>query len=102
MTQLRGLQRVSFFEAVPNADFTPEVLSIDSPYYRGPVERRALPSAALFAAALALLLIFIAWWALLLARQESIAVALSCAQTCMLGHPHAGACCTVWWAALLA
>ena len=58
-----------------SAEFTPELLSINSQYYRGPVERRALPSAALFAAALALLLIFIAWWAALLTLQENLVVA---------------------------
>ncbi|KAK9826154.1 hypothetical protein WJX81_001842 [Elliptochloris bilobata] len=54
-------RRVPFFGAVASAEFMPEVLSATSAYYRGPVERRALPSAALFAAAVALLLIFILW-----------------------------------------
>lgn len=58
-------QRVAFFGGpVASADFTPEVLSVNSAYYRGPVERRVLPSAVLFAVALVLLLVFILWCAL--------------------------------------
>jgi len=59
---LRPAQRVAFFGApVASGAFTPWDLSLTSPYFRGAVERRALPSALLLAAALVLLLSFILW-----------------------------------------
>jgi hypothetical protein len=55
-------QDVPFFGApVSLAQFQPEALSMDSPYYRGPVQRRLLPTAVLLGIAIILLLFFLIW-----------------------------------------
>ncbi len=68
---LRPAQRVAFFGApVASGAFTPWDFSLTSPYFRGAVERRVLPSALLLAAALVLLLSFILWHVPRLLRHE--------------------------------
>ncbi len=58
------LQSVPFFgAAVSSSDFQPQDLSVNSPYYRGPVERRVIPTGILVALSLVLLIIFILWCA---------------------------------------
>jgi len=57
-------QSVSFFgAAVSSSDFTSTDVSVNSPYYRGPVERRVIPTGILVALALLLLIIFVLWYA---------------------------------------
>lgn len=63
MRHVLCVQGVPFFGAAVSADdFAPEELSAHSSYYRGPVQRRAIPTATLAVLAIALLLIFIGWW----------------------------------------
>ena len=55
-------QAVPFFgTAVSGADFQPQDLSESSPYYRGPVEHKAIPTGILAALAIVLLLLFVLW-----------------------------------------
>lgn len=57
-----GRQIASFFGApVPNADFNPAANPLHSPYYRGPVLRKLIPTAVLFALLLVLLVAFLLW-----------------------------------------
>ena len=59
-------QSVPFFgAAVSSSDFTPMDVSVNSPYYRGPVERRVIPTGILVALALLLLIVFVLWYATL-------------------------------------
>ena len=59
-------QAVPFFgAAVSSSDFTPTDISVNSPYYRGPVERRVIPTGILVALALLLLIVFVLWYATL-------------------------------------
>ena len=56
------MQSVPFFgAAVSSSEFQPQDLSVNSPYYRGPVEHRAIPTGVLIALSLVLLIIFILW-----------------------------------------
>ena len=56
------MQAVPFFgTAVSSADFQPQDLSENRPYYRGPVEHRTIPTGILVALAVVLLLIFVLW-----------------------------------------
>lgn len=56
------MQAVPFFgTTVSSADFQPQDLSENSPYYRGPVEHRTIPTGILVALAVVLLLIFVLW-----------------------------------------
>ncbi|CAL5222903.1 g5332, partial [Coccomyxa viridis] len=57
-----GWKSVPFFgAAVSSSEFQPQDLSVSSPYYRGPVERRAIPTGILVALSLVLLISFVLW-----------------------------------------
>ena len=59
-----AMQAVPFFgAAVSSSEFQPQDLSVNSPYYRGPVERRVIPTGILVALSLVLLIIFVLWCA---------------------------------------
>lgn len=58
---LLPLQAVPFFGAVSISAFQPQMLSISSPYYRGPVINRIIPTGTLLVIALLLLVGFIIW-----------------------------------------
>ena len=59
-----AMQSVPFFgAAASSSEFQPQDLSVNSPYYRGPVERRAIPTGILVALSLLLLIIFVLWCA---------------------------------------
>eukprot|EP00884_Botryococcus_braunii_P017029 jgi/Botrbrau1/4009/Bobra.0016s0019.1 len=52
----------SFFGSpVPSADFKPDSNPLTSPYYRGPVQTKLLPTAVLLAVAIIILAIFCVW-----------------------------------------
>jgi hypothetical protein len=56
------LQSVPFFgTAVSIEEFHPEELSVQSSYYRGPVQTRATPTGVLAVLAIILLIIFVLW-----------------------------------------
>lgn len=52
-----------FGSAVSSSEFQPQDLSVNSPYYRGPVEGRIIPTGILVALSLVLLIAFVLWCA---------------------------------------
>ena len=56
-----------------SSDFKPTDLSASSSYYRGPVERRAIPTGILVAIAVVLLVAFVLWYGLMLSFPLQVA-----------------------------
>ena len=57
------MKGVPFFgAAVSSSDFQPQDLRVNSGYYRGPVERRVLPTGILVAISVVLLVLFVLWY----------------------------------------
>ena len=46
-----------------SSEFQPQDLSVNSGYYRGPVERRSIPTGLLVALSVVLLILFVLWCA---------------------------------------
>ena len=58
-----AVKGVPFFgAAVSSSEFRPQDLSVGSGYYRGPVERRAIPTGILVALSVVLLVLFVLWY----------------------------------------
>ena len=58
------MKGVPFFgAAVSSSEFQPQDLSASSGYYRGPVERRVIPTGILVALSVVLLVLFVLWCA---------------------------------------
>ena len=58
------MKGVPFFgAAVSSSEFQPQDLGANSGYYRGPVERRVIPTGILVALSVLLLLLFVLWCA---------------------------------------
>ena len=55
------MQAAPFFGAVSISEFQPQTVSTDSPYYRGPVVNRIIPTAVLLVIVLLLLKGFWIW-----------------------------------------